>query len=43
MNKTEIKEKKEKIKEIRTSILGFTAFFVALFFIIWIGSLGYYW
>jgi hypothetical protein len=43
MNKTEIKEKKERIKEIRSSILGFTAFFGALTFIIWIGSLGYYW
>ena len=43
MNKTEIKEKKEKRKEIRSTILGFTGFFVALFFLIWIGSLGFYW
>jgi len=39
MNKTEIKEKKERRKEI----LGVTAFLGALSFIIWIGSLGFYW
>jgi len=39
MNKTEIKEKKERRKEI----LGVTAFFAAVSFIVWIGSLGFYW
>ncbi|HUW89197.1 MAG TPA: hypothetical protein VMV43_01620 [Candidatus Nanopelagicaceae bacterium] len=43
MNITEIKKKKELIKENRSSILGLTAFFAALFFLIWIGSLGFYW
>jgi len=43
MNKTEIKEKKERTKEIKSSILGFTAFFGILFFIVWLGSLGFYW
>ncbi|GAG99281.1 unnamed protein product [marine sediment metagenome] len=43
MNKTEIKEKKEKRKEKRSEILGVTAFFAALIFIISIGSLGFYW
>ena len=43
MNKTEIKEKKERTKEIRSTILGFTAFFASLTFLVWIGSLGFYW
>ncbi|MHA1461360.1 MAG: hypothetical protein ACTSO8_07755 [Promethearchaeota archaeon] len=43
MTKTEIKEKKERRKEIRSTVLGFTAFFSALAFLIWIGSLGFYW
>ncbi|MFX0075544.1 MAG: hypothetical protein ACFE96_08885 [Candidatus Hermodarchaeota archaeon] len=43
MNKTDIKKKKERIKERRTEILGLTAFFIAFFFLVWLGSLGFYW
>jgi hypothetical protein len=43
MNKTEIKKKKELIKENKSTILGLTAFFVAYIFLVWIGSLGFYW
>ena len=43
MNKTEIKKKKELIKENRSYILGVSGFFVALFALIWIGSIGFYW
>jgi hypothetical protein len=43
MNKTDIKKGKDKLKKYRSDILGFTAFFIAWFFIVWIGSLGFYW
>ena len=43
MNKTEIKNKKELIKENRSVILGLTAFLIAYIFLVWIGSLGFYW
>ena len=43
MNKTEIKKKKGFIKEYRSDILGIATFIVALLFISWIGSLGFYW
>jgi len=43
MNKTENKKKWELIKEKKSEILGVSAFLGALFFLIWIGSLGFYW
>jgi hypothetical protein len=43
MNKTDVKKGKELFKKYRSDILGLTAFFIALFFIVWIGSLGFYW
>jgi len=43
MNKTEIKKKKDLLRKYRSDILGITGFFAALVFIIWIGSLSFYW
>ncbi len=43
MNKTEIKKKKSFLKEYKSDILGLTAFFSALFFLILLGSFGFYW
>ncbi len=43
MNKTNIKKKSNWLKEKKSDILGLTAFFVALFFLIMLGSAGFYW
>ena len=43
MNKTENKKKWELIKERKSEILGVSGFFAALTFLIWIGSLSFYW
>ena len=43
MNKTEKKKKWELMKEKKSEIIGVTGFFAALTFLIWIGSLGFYW
>jgi len=43
MNKIEIKKKWELIKEKKSEILGVSAFLVAFSFMVWIGSLGFYW
>jgi len=43
MNKTENKKKWELIKENKSTILGLTAFVIAYVFLVWIGSLSFYW
>jgi hypothetical protein len=43
MNKTDSKNKKGFWKENKSTILGLSAFITAYVFLVWIGSLGFYW
>ena len=43
MNKTEKKKKWQLMKEKKSEIIGEIGYLAALTFLIWIGSLGFYW